>query len=282
MGFLDSIFGRDKKEAPVSLMTPEQQGTQRRLITKSTPLAEAALGRYGQPYPGEMLTKFEEAGLSTLGEHLGKPLPTESTVYEGAVGELEKTFAGDYDPVGSLYYQSYRTAVMRELEEAKDRIAARTSASDKFFGGGRIATEGELEESAMTDLAQVLGGMYERERDKRLGAVPVAMGALGAGEALERDRVAASQQFGGLEFQREYGDYLRQMQELGIPLETAINLATTKNEYYQPGYEPSFFERIIQPIAMAAAGGVGSTVPYPSLRQRSTGGQGQRPGTFRG
>jgi hypothetical protein len=258
MGFLDSIFGRDKKEAPVSLMTPEQQRTQKNLLNKAGPIAESSMSRYGQPYPGELTTKYEQQGLKTLGDYLSSPTPTESPLYQGAAGELERTLSGDYDPVGSQYYQSYRTAVMRELQEAKDRLANEKAASEKLFGGGMNTESRELEEGAVGDLAVILGQMFENERNRKLQAVPLAQSLMGAGEGMTQARIGASQSLGGLEFQREYGDYIRQLQESGIPLETAINLATTKNEYYQPGYEPSFFERAISPILQAGAMGVGA------------------------
>ncbi|MHC4676117.1 MAG: hypothetical protein ACYTBZ_26805 [Planctomycetota bacterium] len=257
MGFLDSIFGREKKDAPIAL-EPGKIRDQQRLTGTALPLAESALGQFGQPFPGDLTTPFERQGLQTLGDYLNSPLPTENPLFQGAAGELQKTFAGEYDPVGSTYYQAYRTGVMRELEEAKDRLAARTSASDKFFGGGRIATEGELEEQATNNLAVVLGQLFEGERDRRLQAVPLAQSLVGAGEAGVQGRIGASQAFGGLEFQREYGDYIRQMEELGIPLETAMQLATHKNEFYQPGYEPSNFERFGMPILQAGAMGLGA------------------------
>ena len=271
MGFLDDIFGRDKQEAPVSLQTPQQQQAQRTLLGGALPRAEEALGRYGEPYPGELTTQYERQGLDTLGDYLGSPMPTDSTLYGSAVGELEKTLGGEeYDPVGGTYYQAYRTQVLRELQEAKDRLASRTSASDKFFGGGRIATEGELEEDTTANLAMTLGSMFERERERRLGAVPMATGVLGAGEALTQGRVGASQEYGGLEFEREYGDYLRQMEELGIPLEVAMNLATDKGDWLQLGYEPSVFERNIMPIIEAGAGAVGSYYGAQSGKPKPT------------
>jgi hypothetical protein len=258
MGFLDSIFGREKQDAPVSLMTPQQQSSQSTLLGRSTPLAESALGQYSQPYPGQLTTEHEQKGLQTLGDYLGSTMPGDTPMMQGAQGELEKTFSGEYDPVAGTYYQAYRTAVLRELEQAKDRLAAETSAGDKYFGGGRIKETGELEEGATNNLAVVLGQLFENERQNRLNAVPMAASLTGANEAMTQGRVGASQQYGGLEFQREYGDFLRQMQEMGIPLETAMSLSTHNNEYYQPGYEPSWFERVMLPMVQTGAKMAGS------------------------
>jgi hypothetical protein len=168
----------------------------------------------------------------------------------------------DYDPVGGTYYEAYKTAVMRELREAKDRLAASTAArgAEQYFGGGFMKEQGNLEEGVTNTLALELGRLFENERGRRLGAVPMAQDLLGFQEQAPLQRVAASQQYGSLPFEREYGEYLRQMQELGIPLEVAMNLITNKNEYYQPGYEPSFYERNILPMGKAVAGVAGAMV----------------------
>ncbi|NVM22095.1 MAG: tail fiber domain-containing protein [Desulfobacterales bacterium] len=246
MSWLSDYFKREKKEAPVLLQQPWQTQGQESMFGTAQAGATDLMRRAGQPYPGELTTPYEQKGLETLGGYLDRPLPTEDTLFAGARGELEKTFGGEYDPVGGTYYEAYKSAVLRELREAKDRLAAETSARDAYFGGGRIKETSELEEGATSTLAMELGRLFEAERERRLGAVPMATGLLGFQEQAPLQRVAASQQYGALPFEREYGDYVRQMQELGIPLEVAMNLVMNKPEYYQPGYEPSGFEREMQ------------------------------------
>ena len=106
----------------------------------------------------------------------------------------------------------------------------------------------------MTDLAQVLGQLFERERSRRLEAVPLAADFLGAGEQMTTGRVAASQQLGALPFTREYNEFLRQTEELGIPLEVALQLITKSNEYYEPSYQPSRWEKYVQPLIQTGLG----------------------------
>ena len=248
MSWLSDYFERPKKEAPVLMQQPWQTEGQQALFNTAQPMATNYLNQAGSAYPGSMTTPYEQKGLDTLENYLDQPLPTESGLFAGAQGELEKTFNGEYDPVGGTYYQAYRTAVMRELQEAKDRLAASTAArgGEQYFGGGLMKEQGNLEEGAMGSLAQELGRLYENERSRRLGAVPMATDFLNYQEQAPIQRIAASQQYGSLPFQREYGEYIRQMQELGIPLEVAMNLVTNKPEYYQPGYEPSPFETNVQ------------------------------------
>ena len=234
-----SIFTTKEKikQAPESF--PGAATMRKNLATTAEPGALERLKLAGTEYQGPLvaaLSEFEETGLQGLEDYLGQPLPTEGTMYKSAVDEIMKTLTGEYDPAESEYYKAYRTGVMRELEESKDRLAARASAGDKFFGGGRIATEGELEESAMGDMAMVMGQLAESERERRLGAVPQALGLTQYGEEAQLQRVAASQQYGELprlieqaEMDADYQEWIRALGDLGIALDTATGLAT-----YQP------------------------------------------------
>jgi len=246
MSWLSDYFKRDKQEPPVLLQQPWQTSGQETLFGSAQPSATNLLQKAGSPYPGSLTTPYEQQGLQALGGYLDQPLPTQDTLFGAARGELEKTLSDQYDPAGSAYYDAYRTAVLRELSQAKDRLAAETSSRDAYFGGGRIKETSELEEGAMGQLAQVLGQMFENERTRKLSAVPMAQDLLGFQEQAPLQRIAASQQYGSLPFEREYGEYIRQMQELGIPLNTAMSLLTYRPEYYQPGYEASPFEQEMQ------------------------------------
>lgn len=212
----------------------------KKLAEAAKPKALQRIELAGEEYKGPLvaaLSEFEETGLQGLKDFLGSPLPTEGTLYKSAADEIEKTLRGEYDPAESEYYQAYRTGVMRELEEAKDRLAARASSGDKFFGGGRIATEGELEESAVGDLALISAQLAEAERERRLTAVPRALELAEYEEKAPLTRVEASQLYGQLprlieqaEMDAEYQEWVRSLNDLGIALDTATGLAT-----YQPG-----------------------------------------------
>lgn len=236
-----SIFTKKEKIKLAPEAYPGQRKQLGTLAKTAEPGATERLERAGETYPGPLmaaLSEFEETGLEGLKGYLDKPLPTEGQLYTSAVDEIVKTLSGEeYDPSQGEYYQAYKTSVLRELEEAKDRLAARASAGDKFFGGGRIATEGELEESALGNMAMVLGELAEKERERRLGAVSQALGLTQYEEEASLQRIAASQQFGALprlieqaEMDAEYQEWIRALNDLGIALDTATGLAT-----YQPG-----------------------------------------------
>lgn len=210
------------------------------LARAAGPGALERLRRAGEEYQGPLiaaLSEFEEKGLASLGEYLGTPLGTEGELYQSAVDEILKTLQGEeYDPVSGEYYKAYKTEMGRQIVEAKDRLAARASAGDKFFGGGRLKVEGEIEESALGQIALVLGELQERERERRLGAVPRALELTRYGEEAPIQRVAVSQTLGALprlieqaEMDADYQEWLRALNDLGIALDTATGLAT-----YQP------------------------------------------------
>lgn len=230
------LFTKKEKVKLAPEAYPGQRAQLGGLAGAAQPGALERIGRAGEKYPGPLvaaLSEFEETGLDQLRDFLGKPLPTEGELYTSAADEIMKTFSGEYDPAQGEYYKAYKTSVMRELEEAKDRLAARASAGDKYFGGGRIATEGEMEESALGDLAMVLGELFERERERKLGAVAPALGLTQYGEEAPVSRVAVSQQLGALprlieqaEMDAEYQEWIRALSDLGIALDTATGLAT--------------------------------------------------------
>lgn len=221
-------------------------GYRKELAEAAKPGALKRISLAGTPYQGPLvaaLSEFEETGLAGLKDWLGGELPTEGVMYKSAADEILKTLAGEeYDPTKGEYYKAYRTGVMRELEEAKDRLAARASAGDKLFGGGRRKVEGELEESAVGDLALVLGQLAERERERRLGTVGQALELTRYEEAAPLGRIEASQVFGELprlieqaEMDREYQEWIRALSDMGIALNVATGLAT-----YQPSVIQEF------------------------------------------
>lgn len=259
MSWLTDLFKRDEMDPPVLLQQPWQTDMQKYLSTISKPGASEALSKAGSPYPGALTTSYEDLGLGTLDKYLKSSLPTESNLFGMTTDELEKTLGGEeYDPSSGPYYESFRTNLNRELQQAKDRLAATSSARDSYFGGGRMDQERELEEGAMGSRAQVLGQLFENERRRKLETIPMALQQMGWAEQAPQQRVAASQQFGALPFTRDYGEFVRQLESLGMPLETAMQLATYNAQYYQPGYEPSPFENFIMPLLGAGAQGLGA------------------------
>jgi hypothetical protein len=261
MGLFDSIFGGSKSDAPQPIQEPQWQiDLRKRLGLAAEPKALQRINLAGTPYSGQLvapLSKPEQTGIDQLGQYLGSPMPTESGLYGAAKGEVESTLGGQqYDPIQGEYYQAYRENLMRELQEAKDRLAARTSARDAFYSGGRVAGEAELEETALGGMRQELGRLFEIERARRLGVVPMATDLLSFEERMPLGRIAASQQLGALPREWEQAnldaermEWLRQLTDLGIPLDVATQMSTYQPPMYQPTYGPSAFSQMAPSLA---------------------------------
>lgn len=252
MGLKEFVFGSSEEISRRQDQEQYQITGRKSLYEAAEPGALSRLGRAGETYPGDLtapLSGFEQRGLGQLGDYLDRPPASQDPLFQAGREELLKTFGGEYDPEGP-YYQAYKTKVMQELTEAKDRLAATTSARDKFFGGGRISATGELEESAVGDLALVLGQLYERERERKLQAVPEATRLGLTEEMLPLQRIEAATTFGAIPRQieqeglnREYSEWQRALADLGIPLDVAQGLATYRPDYSYPLYanEPGIF-----------------------------------------
>jgi len=250
MSVLDGLWGSFKSTQPkTTIIEPFSGAAQYR-----KDLADAAKAKglqridlAGTPYPGQLsagLSEYESTGLDQLGQYLDSPSVTSDPLFGAARDELTQTLSGEgYDPIQGEYYQAYRENMMREMNEAKDRLASKTSARDQFYSGGRVAGEGELEETAIGGLRQELGRLYEAERERRLGAVPMATDFLQYGEQAPLTRIAASQQYGALPreleqagLDREQIEWIRQLTDLGLPLDVALGLSTYKPQVaVQPG-----------------------------------------------
>lgn len=269
MGLLDSIFG--KKETKPKLLTPPwMMANLRELSNAAMPQATSFLETAGQPYPGQLtaaMSPLSQSGLARLEDILGQPAASENPLFVSAVGELQKTLSGEYDPYESEYYDAVRSGLLRELSEAKDRLRASASARDVFSSSGRVAGEGELEETAMNSLAQVLGSLAEAERGRRLGAAGAVPGLLAYGQEASLQPVQAAMTLGDFPRQLEQqgldrllGEYARQRAEEMVPLDTAMAVNRYKPEYYQPTYGPSPFTQVMSGLGTLGGTGFGSNL----------------------
>jgi hypothetical protein len=244
-GGLSSVFGKKKK--PKLLMLPEQRQAYRTLLPSATAKGMQFMQIGSEPYSGDLvapMSEFEQLGVGTLGDYLSSPLPTEGNLYGLSAGELEKTLEGkEYDPATGPFYEAYRTNVMRDLQRLTDAIRQRAAGAGgrSVFAGGPVQEERELMLGGQANLAEILGRLYEGERARRLGAVPLALQTMGWAEQVPQARVAASQEYGALprlieqaEYVARYQDFIRQLQNMGMSLQAATSLATSKPEYWMP------------------------------------------------
>jgi len=256
MGVIGSLFSSDVETTPLNASW--QRKGMKALSKTAQPGAEERVARAGEAYTGDLvagLSEPEQISQDLLAQYLAGSPATNDPLFQAAESELTNTLSGDtYDPVGGAYYQAYRNAVQRELRNATNELAARTSASDQFFGGGRIAEEGKLQEGAVNTLALELGRLSEAERQRRLEAVQPALTMTQYKETAPLTRVAAAQEYGALPRQIEqaeldaaYQEWNRQLNDLGIALDVYTGMLT---------YVPPTSVQTLPSVASLIQGGV--------------------------
>lgn len=149
-------------------------------------------------YPGELvagISPYEKRGLGLLGTYMGAP----PSPYYGLAGrELERTMEGGYDPFTSEYYKAMRKGQMKELKEAGKRLGEEAATRGLYYSGPRLSQQRELEEGVTTNLGQILATLSERERARRLGAVPELERFAGTMEARPLEQSKAGLLLGAL------------------------------------------------------------------------------------
>lgn len=116
------------------------------------------------------LSNLENQGLSRLGQVQVDPYKLNPAAAE----EINKTLTGAYDPATSEYYKAYKDQAQRELTESQSRLNEALAGGGKYFHGARASETGKLEENYITNLAMQSAQLAERERERRIQAVPLA------------------------------------------------------------------------------------------------------------
>lgn len=160
----------------------------------------------------------EKTTQDLLGKFLGTSA-TQGEAFQAGMGELKKTLGGEfYDPRTSDFWQGYRDVSKMEQEEGVADIRRRGQ-----LGGGLYATPGQRTEADYikgmgATRTKMLGGLYEKERDRKTSAVSQALGYAGFEEAGKTSRLALGSTIGaiprGIEDRRSGAAYTQQMGQM--------------------------------------------------------------------
>ena len=133
---------------------------------------------------------------------LAKFLGTDATqgeAYQLGMGEIKKTLGGEfYDPRTSDFWKGYREVSAMEKEEGVADIRRRGQ-----LGGGLFSTGVAREETGYiakkgAESEMLLGSLYEKERDRKTGAVGQALGYAGFEEAGKASRIGLGATVGAI------------------------------------------------------------------------------------
>lgn len=170
----DVLFGETEKLTPRDIRDPAQQKLFGELVTAAGPGATKLLETAGEPFPSGLVRPTPLTGLQ---KELFAGIPglfedgpfTEGPLFQQSVDVLSRTAEG-FDPFKDTRLTAFRKSLEQELKRAKDRIAARTSKGQEFFGGGRIEQERELEEQGVRDIGTLAAQLEAQSRQQAINA----------------------------------------------------------------------------------------------------------------
>lgn len=223
----------------------------------------------GKEYTGERtadLSTPEQRSLELLDKYLGGPATGET--FGLGEQEIRKTLTGDYDPRTSLFYNALKDTSRTNLNDELDLSRRAAGARGSYFTEGAMRDESRLRERNLQFLNNVLGDLFQSERDKRFQAAPIAQSMDAYKTSAQVGQVQAGQQYGALprlvgqaDLEAKYQDFLRQQQERGTVPGQAQSYFGTPVTFGMKNIplpqQPSALERILgvaAPIAGAAAG----------------------------
>lgn len=228
------------------------------------------IGQTGPVYEGEIIppaTSYQEEALPYMEEYASSPVNPE--LVNLAAGEYKKTLQGQYDPTKSLYYQAMREAAKQNLSDTLSRIGSEAAGAGRYWTDARLSQQAGSERRMTNYLNQLLGGLTERERARRLNAaVPAAQ----LGYSMQLAPLTKAENIfnvGNLfrniqaaKDQAAYEQWLRSVYEYPLKIaQLATGFQATKPPEWQtityPG-RPSAFSRL---LPVAATAGLGALNP---------------------
>ncbi len=142
---------------------------------------------------------------------LSKFLGTSATggeAYKLGMGEIQKTLGGEaYDPRTSDFWKGFREVSAMEQEKGVSDIRRRGQLGGGLYGEPGMRAEAEYIRGAGAERQMMLGGLYEKERERKTGAVGQALGYAGFGEQGALSRLRAGTEIGALPRQLEQARY---------------------------------------------------------------------------
>lgn len=117
------------------------------------------------------LTPQEQAALSHLDQYL-KSGPSE--VMTAGRDEILKNLRGEYDPETSAYYKPVVSAIERRRDTGRDRLRRQSQLGGNLSSLARARLESDSDIAYEGEIANLLMGLQQRERDKMFQSIPYA------------------------------------------------------------------------------------------------------------
>lgn len=206
-------------------------------------------------------TGYEQTGLDKLGAFLQQP--AESDVFKAGRGYVTDVLGGEYDPLKSPYWESYKKALDYQKGQDIESMKSELLNQGMMYSSVMPKTLQDYTTKMGLGREQTLANLFQEDIARRERASGAALPYASAEQALPLQQIQASQAYGSLPRQLEgvgYKDFLRKQQELKGILSGAMGMYGSQPQMGIPSYtapQTSGLSRFVQgftPIALQAYG----------------------------
>lgn len=201
----------------------------------------------GEAYTGKLTagaTPYETQGLDMLGDYMNAP--NTGDLFGAGKQQIMDTLGGKYaDPNESPYIKSMINLSKMNLNDLITQARAQRGGRGTYYTTDALRQESQLGERTQNYMNTLIGQFIQNERQNMLNAVPqaTAMDEYATTTAPLR-KVSASQTLGSLnrlieqsDLEKQYQEFVRQRQEMAMPVSTAQNLYGTNTNYGVMDYQ---------------------------------------------
>lgn len=231
-GGIMSMFGGKKKGGSVNMEDYYPSWTKTAANTLA-PWVKQYLPQFqpGAAYGGKMTagaTPFETSGLDILSKYMNAPNTGE--LFGAGKQQIMDTLGGRFaDPNESPFIKSMIDMSKMNLTDLINQTRARRGGRGTYYTEEGLREEGDIGARSQANLDAIIGQFIQNERQNMLGAVPQATQMDEYESVLAPlKKITASQTLGSLQrtieqadLEKKYQDFVRQRQEMAMPLQEA-------------------------------------------------------------
>lgn len=224
----------------VPLETPEQRAARMKLSqfsqTGQYDLGNGKGFNVGEAYGGSLgnfdMTPEEIAANSKLGGFVSSSNPAIFDKGQAALSDLLDPNSR-FDPYSSTgEYAPFQAAALKASQEAMGRAKAGAAFSGSLYSKSTGKNLSNIQTDTANTLQSKLAELFQNYTNQKIGAIPQALNYATTGQNLDLSKIQAGFQYGGESrdlanqgAQARLSEWLRQRQEMTLPLQTAQNLA---------------------------------------------------------
>lgn len=254
--------GKGSSASQVPLLTPEQKAAQ------ATLAQFMASGKYRDFTAGEdaglspsdwRMTGIEQSGQTELQKLLNSGIPDQFKMGNDALASIlnpdPNYIASQFDP--------FKQQVERTIRDSNTALKRGAGFAGNLYSTNTIRGLGDIQARGNETLTGQLASLTNDALNRRLQAIPLAYNAGQAQEDLTQGRIAAANQFGGLEraltnagIEESNAEILRRRNEYLMPLDSAKTLVGSQSNFGVPNVDVQGQNPMLQLLtAVIGAGG---------------------------